>query len=65
MRDIIDAVKSYRPEGPHSSPGTGKSTHADKLKPGTRTMLRRELCDARQRITALEERLRAEGLEDV
>lgn len=56
FRDIIAIARLYRPTGPHSGPNAGKSTHAGKLAPGSKTMLKRELAEAREEI----ERLRAE-----
>jgi hypothetical protein len=55
VREALETLKSYRPSGPSSG---GGNTHAAKLRPGTRTMLKRELSEARERIRELEEQLR-------
>jgi hypothetical protein len=62
FHDILDAVRIYRPNGPHSGPSQGVSTHAAKLKPGTRTTLKKELSAAQKRIAELEARLAAAGI---
>jgi hypothetical protein len=55
VREALETLKSYRPSGPASG---GGNTHAAKLRPGTRTMLKRELAEARKKIDLLEEQLR-------
>ena len=55
IEGLIETLKRYRPDGPKSG---GGDTHAAKLRPGTRTMLKKELAEANERIAELEARLR-------
>ena len=57
---LVEVMRRYRPAGPNSG---GGDTHAAKLRPGTRTMLKKELAESREEVARLRAALAAAGVE--
>jgi hypothetical protein len=56
FRDLVEHLRKIHPEGRYSTPRPDPSA---KLKPGTKTMLKRQIAEQQKRIADLEKQLRA------